>query len=146
MSTRPDKFTAGFTIAELLIALAITALLLAAVAVAFNASLANYRDNENIFKTINTARQALFRITSQIRTALVDDSDISNENICKLIFDDLSEITYRYDSGTQKLYLNDGGTDYVLCENVTAMTFKKNPNSWIVVMRQCSRCSENCNI
>ena len=69
MSERGDKFTAGFTIAELLIALAITGLLLAAVAVAFNASITNYRENEDIFKTINTAGQALFRITSQLRTA-----------------------------------------------------------------------------
>ncbi len=128
MSTRPDKFTAGFTIAELLIALAITALLLAAVAVAFNASLTNYRDNESIFKTINTARQALFRITSQIRTGLVDPNDISNESRCTLLCPDNSEITYRYDSDEKKLYLHEHstGNDYVLCENVTAMTFKKN--------------------
>lgn len=60
---------AGFTIAELLLALAITALLLAAVAAAFNASVINYRENERIFRTINSARQALSRITSQLRTA-----------------------------------------------------------------------------
>jgi len=127
MSTKPDKFTAGFTIVEVLLALAITGMLLAAVAVAFNASVTNCRENEDVFKTINSARQALVRITSQIRTGLVDPNDISNEDRCKLLCADGSEITYQYDSVAHKLYLHDHGTgsDYVLCDNVTAMTFKK---------------------
>ena len=127
MSDRPTKSAAAFTMAELLIALAITGLLLAAVAVAFNASIINYRENEDIFKTINSARQALVRITSQIRTGLVDPCDISSEDRCKLLCADGSEITYRYDNGDNKLYLHDHSTatDYVLCKNVTAMTFKK---------------------
>lgn len=127
MPTKPDKFTDGFTIVELLLALAITGILLAAVAVAFNASIINYRENEDIFKTINSARQALCRITTQIRTGLVDPNDVSSEDRCKLLCADGSEITYRYDSADNRLYLHDDdtGTDYVLCENVTAMTFKK---------------------
>ena len=127
MSTRPDKHTAGFTIVELLLALAITGILLAAVAVAFNASIINYRENEHIFKTINSARQALCRITTQIRTGLVDPNDISNTDRCTLLCADGSQVTYRYDSTNNTLYLRDdsAGTDYVLCKNVTAMTFKK---------------------
>ena len=127
MSTRPPKSATGFTIAELLIALAVTGILLAAVAVAFNASITNYRENEDIFKTINKARQALFRITTQIRTGLVDPNDVVSEDRCRLLCADGSEITYRYDSADNKLYLHDHdtGTDYVLCDNVTAMTFKK---------------------
>jgi len=127
MSTRADKSTAAFTIAELLIALAITGILLAAVAVAFNAAAINCRENENIFKTINNARQALFRITTQIRTGLVDPNDISNTDRCTLLCADGSQVTYRYDSTNNTLYLRDDstGTDYVLCKNVTAMTFKK---------------------
>jgi prepilin-type N-terminal cleavage/methylation domain-containing protein len=129
MLTRPNKFAAGFTIVELLLALAITGLLLAAVAVAFNASIINYRENEDIFKTINSARQTLFRITTQLRSGLVDPCDISSEDKCKLLCADGSEITYRYDSADNKLYLHDHGTgtDYVLCDNVTAMTFIKAP-------------------
>jgi Tfp pilus assembly protein FimT len=129
MSDRPTKSAAAFTMAELLIALAITGLLLAAVAVAFNASIINYRENEDIFKTINSARQALVRITSQIRTGLVDPCDISSEDRCKLLCANGSEITYRYDSADNKLYLHEHGTgtDYVLCDNVTAMTFIKAP-------------------
>ena len=128
MPTKPDKFTDGFTIVELLFALAITGLLLAAVAVAFNASIINYRENEDIFKTINSARQALFRITTQLRTANAVDPN-SPDNECSLITAGGDDITYRYNNGDNKLYLITDDdlfdSDYVLCENVTAMTFTK---------------------
>lgn len=122
------KRQTGFTLAELLVAVAIAGMLLAAVAVAFNASAINCRENEEIFKTINNARQALFRMTSQLRTAdAVDPNAPSNE--CALITSAGEDITYRYDSGDNKLYLvtNDDLTDsdYVLCDNVTAMTCTK---------------------
>lgn len=120
----------GFGIAELLIAMAITAMLLVAVAVAFHASMTSYRENENIFKAVNRARQALFRITTQLRTGyFVDPNAPSNE--CSFYTADGSNITYRYDSTDSKLYLvtNDDATDsdYVLCDNVTAMDFVKTP-------------------
>ncbi len=123
---RDTQYQTGFSIAELLLALAITGILLAAVAVAFNASIINYQQNEDIFKAINSSRQALLRITTDLRTGLVDPNDL-NENSCKLLCASGSEVTYRYDSADNKLYLHDHGTgtDYVLCDNVTAMTFKK---------------------
>ena len=115
----------GFTLVELLLALAISAMLLAAVATAFNASAMNYRENEKIFKTINNARQALFRMTTQLRTAdAVDPNAPSNE--CTLLTPAGENITYRYDSTDSKLYLDTNGNSYVLCENVTAMTCTKN--------------------
>lgn len=127
MATRPNKFVAGFTIVEILIALAVTGLLLTAIAVAFNASITNYQENEDIFKTINSARQALSRITSQLRTGLVDPNDVASNDRCKLLCSDGSTITYRYDNADNKLYLHDHSTasDYVLCENVTSMSFIK---------------------
>ena len=121
-----ERCKTGFTIAELLVALAVAGILLAAVAVAFNASVINYRQNEDIFRTINSARQALFRMISQLRTAdAVDPNSPANE--CALITASGEDITYRYDSEDNKLYLhnNDTGIDYVLCDNVTAMTFTK---------------------
>ena len=126
MSDKPTKFIAGFTIVELLLALAITGILLAAVAVAFNASIMNYQENEDIFKTINIARQALFRITTQLRTASAVDPNTPN-NECSLFTADGEDITYQYRSADNKLYLitNSDAQEYVLCENVTAMTFKK---------------------
>jgi len=119
----------GFTYVELLIALAITAVLLTAVAVALNASMVNYRENEEIFRAVNLARQALSRITTQLRTAQsVDPSAPANE--CSLVTSTGQDITYRFDSDNNTLYLitNDDATDddYILCENVAAMTFTKN--------------------
>jgi prepilin-type N-terminal cleavage/methylation domain-containing protein len=118
----------AFTLVELLIALAITAMLLAAVAVAFNASVINYTENEKIYKAINGARQALFRITSQLRTATaVDPNAAANE--CTLITADGEDMTYRYDSTAKTLYLVTNGDltdpDYKLCENVKTVTFTK---------------------
>ena len=122
------KYESGFTVVELLLALAIASILLATVATAFNASIINYRQNEDIFKVINSARQSLFRLTSQLRTAdAVDPTSPVNE--CTLITAGGDDITYRYNNADNKLYLitNDdlSDPDYVLCENVTAMTFTK---------------------
>ena len=122
------KYESGFTVVELLLALAIASILLATVATAFNASIINYRQNEDIFKVINSARQSLFRLTSQLRTAdAVDPTSPANE--CTLITAGGDDITYRYNNADNKLYLitNDdlSDPDYVLCNNVTAMTFTK---------------------
>ncbi len=120
------KYETGFTIVELLLALAMASILLATIATAFNASIINYRENEDKFKVINSARQALFRITSQLRTAdAVEPSSPVNE--CTLITAGGDDITYQYNNGDNKLYLIDNlsGNNYVLCDNVTAMTFTK---------------------
>ena len=115
----------GFTVAELLISLAISGLLLAAVAFAFQSSIMNYSENENIFKTINSARQALCRITTQLRTAeAVDPCSPSYQ--CAFYTPDMDLVTYDYRSDENKLYLVSDSTDYLLCDNVTAMSFTKN--------------------
>ncbi|MBC8468523.1 MAG: hypothetical protein H8D56_03540 [Planctomycetes bacterium] len=117
----------GFTIAELLIALAIASMLLASIAVAINASIINYRENEDMFKAINSARQALLRITSELRTADTVDP-FSPVNECSLFrANGVDDITYQYNNTDNKLYLIDNvsGSSYVLCDNVTAMTFTK---------------------
>lgn len=122
------KYKAGFTVAELLIALAISAMLLVALAVAFNASAVNYQENEDIFKVVNSARQALFRMTSQLRTADAVAHD-APDNECTMITAAEENITYRYNNADNTLYLitNDdlSDSDYVLCDNVTAMTCTK---------------------
>jgi len=115
---------------EILLALAIASILLTAIAVAINASIINYRQNEDMFKVINSARQSLFRITSQLRTGYrVEPSAPNNE--CSFFTADDEDITYRYNNVDNKLYLITNvdltDPDYVLCENVTAMTFTKTP-------------------
>jgi len=123
------RYKTGFTVAELLLALAIASMLLVAVAVAFNASAVNFRENEEIFRTVNNARQALFRMTSQIRTADAVDPNAPN-NECSFITAAGEDITYRYNNGDKKLYLITNGDlsdpDYVLCDNVSALTCTKN--------------------
>ena len=103
-------------------------LLLTALAVAFNASLINYTENESIYKATNSARQALFRITSQLRTATAADPNAAS-NECTLITAEGENLTYRYDGSGKILYLitNDdtSDSDYKLCEDVEAMTFTK---------------------
>jgi prepilin-type N-terminal cleavage/methylation domain-containing protein len=123
---RHTGYKTGFTVAEMLVVLVITSLLLTAVAVAFHASIVNYRENEHIFKTINNARQALTRMTSQLRTGYFVDPNAPN-NECSFFTADGSDITYQYRSPDNKLYLitNSDGQEYVLCEDVTAMTFAK---------------------
>ena len=127
---RDRKYKTGFTIVEMLIALAITAMLLAAVAVAFNASVINYRENEDSFKAINIARQALSRMVSQIRTGHWGDPNAPN-NECSFFTADGSDITYEYRDVDNKLYLitNINGQEYVLCDNVTSMSFIKTPTA-----------------
>jgi prepilin-type N-terminal cleavage/methylation domain-containing protein len=129
MSSERNKFTAGFTIAELLISLAVVGILLAAVAVAFNASIINYRENNDIFNAVNSARQALLRITTQLRTAnkvFVDGETVAQ---CSMEMEtaqgQLILIRYQYNSGDKTLYLETNGNSYVLCKNVAYMRFEK---------------------
>ncbi len=66
--------------AELLIALMITGMLLAAIAFAFSASVKNFNDNREIFLAANKARQALTQIVPRLRTAYaVSSSSPANE-------------------------------------------------------------------
>ncbi len=138
------KTQKAFTLVEILMALAVMAMLMAALGVAFNAASKNYSDNADMFKNINTARQSLLRITTDIRTAqgvaLIGagaGEDIDNKR-CSLIRADSTNVTYHYNTSTavsydsalqdNTLYLivNAGaGASYVLCENVGEMTFDR---------------------
>jgi Tfp pilus assembly protein PilW len=114
----------------MLVALAISAILLAAVGVAFNASIVNFRANEDLFKTINSARQALYRITSQLRTGYAVEP-IEPSNRCSFFTSADQNISYEYRIADHRLYLitNSNGHEYVLCTNVTAASFVKTPTA-----------------
>jgi prepilin-type N-terminal cleavage/methylation domain-containing protein len=126
----------GFTLVELLISLVIVGMLFAAIATALSASIVNYRENEQVYRTINSARQALERMTSELRTAgtyvgstfVAVDPDAPN-NQCNLFTAAGQDITYEYRSADNKLYLitNSNGNEYVLCDNVTSAVFIKTP-------------------
>ena len=122
--TRP--YRGGFTMAELLIALMITGMLLAAIAFAFSASVKNFNDNREIFLAANKARQALTQIVPRLRTGQPSSSSPLNE--CAFFDAAVHNWKYRYDSSDNKLYLDDisNNSTHLLCDNVTAMTFTKN--------------------
>jgi len=117
----------AFTLVELLLGLAITAILLVAVAAALNASAVNYKANEDIFKAMNDARQALTRMTNQLRTANAVDFSTPANHQCSFFTATNEDITYEFRSADNKLYLitNANSNEYVLCDNVTAATFTK---------------------
>ena len=131
----------GFTVVECLIGLAISAMLMTALAVAFNASIVNYRENETMFESVNNARQALTRMTSQLRTAGYQYDDgtdrywlgvvqASPANQCEFYTPDGDHIIYQYRdasdaSDPNTLMLIQDGTPYTLCDNVTAASFTK---------------------
>ena len=124
MYNSKTKKRSGFTLVEILIALAVLGLLMAAVAVAFNASAINYAANRDMFQAMSTARQAMMRITSDLRTATaVLDSEPATQ--CSMNTADGRNITYQFNAGENILYLvdNDAAASYVLCRNVTAMAF-----------------------
>ena len=134
MSLVKFKSNAGFTLVEMLLSLMILGMLLAAVAFAFNASAMNFSENEAMFKAMNTARQALLRITTEVRTAqdvaLIGTGpgdDPLDYSQCSMHTSDGRDITYRYNSGNNTLYLDDNiaSSSYVMCENVTAITFNR---------------------
>lgn len=128
MKNEKRKIRAGFTIVEMLVSLAIMGILLTAVALAFDASARNYQQNTDIFKATSNVRTALSRITAQLRTAqAVNTSEADTQ--CSFVTSDGTDITYLYVQAENKLYLvtNDdlSDDDYLMCDNVTAMTFTK---------------------
>ncbi len=123
---------AGFTVVECLISLAICAMLMTAVAVAFNASLVNFRENEEMFQSINSARQALTRMTTQLRTANAVDTDTTATASCAFqsVTGELITYEFRNASHADSQYRNtlcliSSGTPYILCDNVTAASFTR---------------------
>lgn len=129
---KPIRTTrSGFTLVEVLMTMVILAALMTAVAVAFDASVKNYRDNEAISKTVNTARAALLRITNDIRTAqsvaVIGAGGDPDNTQCSMVTAGGQDLTYRFEAAAGTLWLddNDSGDSYVLCKNVTAMTFNR---------------------
>ncbi len=90
----------GFTMAEMLVALVILALLLSAVAVAMQASFQNYSENTKIAQLTQTARVVLHRMMSEIRTAEAIDSDSQRVTIVPPTNPEgLTEIEYELQDG-----------------------------------------------
>ena len=66
---RTSRRAKGLSLGEMLLSLAITGALLAAVAVAFQVSLKSYGDNQNIADAAQMGRSTLERLAREVRTA-----------------------------------------------------------------------------
>jgi prepilin-type N-terminal cleavage/methylation domain-containing protein len=128
----------GFTILEVLMSMVILAVLMTAIAVAFDASIINFQANDSISKTTNAARAALLRMTTELRTAQSVATlgtgagfDPTNLSQCSLATPD-GTICYWFDQNNGVLRLDADGnvathstSDPALCKNVTAVTFAR---------------------
>lgn len=134
------KSKAGFTLVEIMVSLIVVGMIMAAVALAFNASVASYTANEDMFQAMSAARQAMIRMTSDIRIAnTVNDAEPATQ--CSMFIPigstpdplDQRHVTYQFDGANNLLNLivhsdDDSPTPagtYVLCRNVTALTFAR---------------------
>lgn len=125
------KKNSGFTIAEMLLAMTIMALLLTALAATINASMVNLNANEGIYKTVNNARQTLSRMSAELRTsqgvAVYEDFDL-----CTFINAEGDTIAYWRWGGNDifnlkkdTVYLTKDSKNYVLCAGVKDISFTK---------------------
>ncbi len=100
----------GFTIVELLVAVAIMAALLASVAVAMHACLVSQRQNVQIAGTVQAARVVLHRMMSEVRTAEAVDSGSQRVSIIPPAnAENVTEIEYELTGGTLYLRRTVGG-------------------------------------
>jgi len=117
----------GFSLVEVMISLAISAMLLAAVAAAFSASTAAVENNDQFFRASQSARVALNLMLTEIRRC--NAVNVPSATRIDMITADLQDLSfvYTYDSTRQtgKLMLikNDTGAQYTLADHVAAMTF-----------------------
>jgi prepilin-type N-terminal cleavage/methylation domain-containing protein len=104
----------GFTVLEMLMSLVILAVLMTAVAVAFDASIVNFQANESISKTTNAGRAALLRMTTELRTAQwvgVKDVDDDIAQSCTLTTSSRVDVDGDGNGGDRVCYWFDNITD-----------------------------------
>jgi len=115
----------GLCLIEVLLALAIMALLLGATAVAFDAALRSYKVNHDLASISVSARNAIYQMTTTIRSAWNDpDGDMievtDGGTQCSMVDAWGRSVGYRYNKIDCELQATiDGGTHwYVMVENV----------------------------
>lgn len=138
-ATGDRRFRTGVGLAELLIALAISASLLTAVAVALDGSFKSYRINQEQSALTQRARLACHRILTMVRkcdahapatTSLLDNfaaGQLVTDSGISMIDEDGNTVTYRHDADNNRLIMRSGGVDRVLANGVTAFTCTLEP-------------------
>ncbi|MCH8215446.1 MAG: prepilin-type N-terminal cleavage/methylation domain-containing protein [Planctomycetes bacterium] len=123
-------FRSGFTLVEVLMSLAISAVILSAVALAFNASAVTYQKNQELHAAVNNGRQALLRMMAQLRTGFSVDPN-APANKCNFFAvtgpNSVEDLTYEFRTSDNTLYLitNSNAKEYVLCTGVQSLTFDR---------------------
>lgn len=123
----------GMSIVEILIALAIAAMLLTATAVAFDAAFHSYNANQDLSMISICSRNAVIQMTHTIRSAW-NDPDVAtiyvspDGNQCSLVDADGRDVIYRYVPLNQALQVSvDGGANfYEMVDNVFPITATQN--------------------
>ncbi|HEX8521866.1 MAG TPA: prepilin-type N-terminal cleavage/methylation domain-containing protein [Tepidisphaeraceae bacterium] len=120
-----QRLRRGLGLVEAMIALAIAAMLLSAVGVAFTASSAAITINDELSRATQAARVSMERMLTQCRKGTVQTT--STGTSLNFNTEKMQEVSYAYDSANQRLlYVTNYDTtdaDYVLARNVTACTF-----------------------
>jgi prepilin-type N-terminal cleavage/methylation domain-containing protein len=129
----------GLGLAELMIALVISALLLTAAAAALDASFKAYAINQEHSSLLQQARVTLHRISTAIRTsdthAPLSNGPLASFAAGTTVTDtgiqmyDASDnlIAYQFDQPNQRLLCVVGGTSHVMLEGVTAFSVNLEP-------------------
>ena len=130
----------GMSIAEMLIALAISASVLTAVAAALDVSFHSYGVNQENANLMQRCRIAMHRITTDIRTTTahtpVDPVAVAafkagrntTDTAILMIADNGEQMGYQYDAANKLLNLTDkDGNEYVIARGVEAFQVKFEP-------------------
>ncbi|MDD4889877.1 MAG: hypothetical protein PHU85_08080 [Phycisphaerae bacterium] len=96
----------GICLVEMLISLAITAVLLLAVGIAFNASFANYAENQEIVDSLQGSRLLMHRIMTQARRSTYLNVTSSGRRVQIETPDDDYQYIYVYVPATQTVELS----------------------------------------
>jgi type II secretory pathway pseudopilin PulG len=116
----------GLSLVEALISLAITAMLLVSVSMAFTSSTQVVQANDEFFRATQAARVGLNQMLTEVRRATVIQGSPNAYSI-SMLTDDAEDRTYLYDPDAKKLYLYLGdvadNVRYTLCNNVKSATF-----------------------
>lgn len=121
---------AGLSLVEAMISLAITAMLLVSVSMAFTASTQVVQSNDEFFRATQAARIGLNQMLTEVRRATVIQGNATAQSV-SLLTEDAEDRTYLYDPAAKKLYLYVGevadNVRYTLCSNVQSATFAVDP-------------------
>jgi len=106
LSPKRRRATGAFSVVEVLLSVTILAVLVSSMAVAFQASLRNCEENDQIASATQTGRSILNRVTTQIRGAQAIDLDVSYGELVILmptVGSDQRQVRYSFDADNQVL-------------------------------------------